>query len=185
MSYADDIPAKYLTEIGAISVNTARLDQVLAYCIALLNCCDLRQADIDTTLCLVGGEGFSELLSKLEKLFYLKVKDTTLRGEFDQIKGRLVKVNQARNKCVHSYLTAPKPGLVERSKMVRDMNKEEKLGETGSFSLHELRFAANESFAVGQDLISLLNENLDVIHTKYKPTFPGLAMGRIGPKKRK
>jgi hypothetical protein len=181
MEYTDNIPATYLKEIGAISVNAARLEFAMLYCIVVLNCADFQSSDFPATVCLVGGETFDILLSKLTKLFRLKVKDPSLRAKFDGVALSLRKVNVDRNTYLHSHLSVEKHGKVVRLKFRKKMNEEDSLADGGDVSVTGLRSLATKAFTVGNDLFNVIMQNLDTIYAGYNSTNPGIPHGKTKP----
>jgi hypothetical protein len=125
-------------------------------------------SDFRTTLCLAGGENFDILLSKLDKLFRLKVKNEKLRKQFNDVRLLALEANDERNRYLHSHLSVEKDGKVYRIKFSKKMSSDDNLLTAAELTLPELEATAEKAFRAGEELFGVIMTNLDVIHLEYQ-----------------
>lgn len=112
------LPDKYLKLLGNIAVNHSRLEFWL-----ISSICIFAHKDYYETLCLIAGDQFDVLLTKLERVFYLIVEDANDRKDFEAMKGRLTKANNSRNNFLHGYWIGEEDGKVMRWKFSKRFAK--------------------------------------------------------------
>jgi hypothetical protein len=150
------ISSKYLEIIGEISVNVASTESAVLWSIFMLIDHENHATTFNETLCLVGGEPFDILLSKLQKLFLSKVANQKLQDEFAKLYGRLDTINKNRNTYIHSTWVQFEE-TVHRSKTKKRMSdNNSRLIEFKPVSLNELETLANDAFDITDELISFI-----------------------------
>lgn len=93
--------ARLFTLIGQISVSVSFMESIMRAMIGILvrNNSSATHRKID---CIVAGDTFVVLLSKLTNLFHFVTKDEVALTEFEKLRKLLAEINTERNTYVHS-----------------------------------------------------------------------------------
>ncbi|MEO8166636.1 MAG: hypothetical protein ABI623_00225 [bacterium] len=152
-----DIPNGYLEAIGGIALETAWIESSMVYLISWIafeTPNRLQKAE-----CLVGGENFSVLLKKLEKLLLLTLReDEKLIKRFNDLKKRINHINSARNEYLHSSWQSisddiGSPLIVNKTKVKKDMNSKFEMRDEKTVSLDTIRAIWEEGKQVNKDFV--------------------------------
>jgi pullulanase/glycogen debranching enzyme len=151
------LPARYLKALGMIVNTMSGAENGLIYTIS-----SITANDIKTTLCLVGGESFDILNSKVNKLVHSRLKDKDLLDEFDALRKRLDTINEKRNQYIHA-IWLPSAKKVSRLKY----KKKSKDGSLHQFDEHvELQRLTEVSLKLREStdkLMKLVSDNITLL----------------------
>jgi hypothetical protein len=159
----NSIPDDYLTALGRIVFAHNNVELIVIYDIHLL----IRQKEYKETLCLVGGENFDILLSKLRRIFYYYVTDKTLLKEFDQIHQKINAANIDRSNYLHSYWDTDPNGQVVSSKYSKRFTNVIELPPEVSVSIGDLNSLVSRIEKAEDELQFFIAKHLDYIHAEF------------------
>ncbi len=103
----EPLPRSYLEALGKIVDAMSGAESALIYSISRIV-----GNDMDTTLCLIGGESIDILNSKANKLIHSRLKNEDLLKAFDMLRRRLDTLNEERNKYIHALWLTDGPNVM-------------------------------------------------------------------------
>ena len=92
------LPAEYVTDVGRVVVNFQHLEFLIVRLIWIM-----AAADENIGQRITAGVSFSKLLDLLASVFHYRVQERAMLDEFDHLIKRVRKVNEDRNRVVHSW----------------------------------------------------------------------------------
>jgi hypothetical protein len=168
--YERTLPAKYAKLLGRIVEQFASMELGLALHIQTLITLDLENVEDERALALVGGDDFSVLLAKLDRLFRYCVSDAKMLQEFRELRRRLETLGAARNKYIHAHFwdNARMPGHVHLHKFRRHIGKDPELTEFAAVTLEDLQSLIDDASDAAGKLAALIENNVPSIQKQLQ-----------------